>query len=215
MAETDGPAMLPTVQILILAAGASARMRGSDKLLQLIGGKPILRHVAEQALSSGAPVTVTLPLRHDRRCAALAGLELRIVEVPDADQGMSRSLRRGLAAIADGAGTADGVMILPADMPGFTAAALTGLIGAYQADPTRILRGAAADGQPGHPAIIPRDLWPELAAVEGDEGGRSVLARHGDRIRLIPLAGDMAVLDLDTPEDWAGFRSDPSRSGRE
>ena len=97
-------------------------------------------------------------------------------------------------------------MILPADMPGFTTAALSSLIGQFQTDPTRILRGGTADGQPGHPAIFPRDLWPALAKVTGDEGGRSVIQGNKDRVRVIPLPGPMALLDLDTPEDWAAWR---------
>jgi molybdenum cofactor cytidylyltransferase len=43
--------------------------------------------------------------------------------------------------------------------------------------------------------------------VTGDEGGRSVLAAHRDRVERIALPDDHAVLDLDTPEDWAAFRA--------
>lgn len=203
--------MRPTVHILVLAAGASSRMRGRDKLLQPVKGKPILRVVAEVALASGAPVLVTLPPLAEARRAVIAGLPLQIVDVPDAAQGMSRSIVRGLAAIAK-PGPEDGVMILPADMPGFSAKALADLISRFRTEPELIWRGGTVDGQPGHPAILPRDLWPELAAVSGDEGGRSVLKRHADRLRQVPLPGRMAVLDLDTPEDWAAYLGQPPGS---
>ena len=52
-------------------------------------------------------------------------------------------------------------------------------------------------------------LWQELAKITGDEGGRSVLKRHADRVRLLPLPDRMAVLDLDTPEDWAAWFGRP------
>jgi molybdenum cofactor cytidylyltransferase len=197
--------MVATVHILILAAGASSRMRGSDKLMQSVNRKPLLRHIAEVALATGSPVTVTLPPDATARLAALEGLPLRLVTVPDASEGMSRSLVRGLQSLTK-AGPTDGLMILPADMPGFTTAALTDLISAFQTDPTGILRGGSEGGLPGHPAIFPRDLWPALAQVTGDEGGRSVLQKNKDRVRVIPLPGQMAILDLDTPEDWAAFR---------
>lgn len=197
--------MAVTVHILILAAGASARMRGTDKLLEPAGDKTLLRHVAETALATGAPVAVTLPPDATARSAALEGLPLRLVPVVDADQGMSRSLVRGILALAT-AGPMDGLMILPADMPGFTTAALLGLIRKFQTDPTLILRGGTPDGAPGHPAIFPRDLWPVLAAVTGDEGGRSVIRANANRVRIAPLPGTMATLDLDTPEDWADWR---------
>ena len=197
--------MLPVVHILILAAGASSRMRGADKLVQPIGPIPLLRHVAQVAVATGAPVSVTLPPDSAARRAALRGLDLRIVEVPDAALGMSRSLVRGIAALAGG--PRDGVMILPADMPGFTTAALSDLIARFQAEPHLILRGGTADGQPGHPTLFPHDLWPTLTQVAGDEGGRSVLQQNQGRVRVIPLPGPMATLDLDTPEDWAAWRA--------
>lgn len=196
--------MRPTVHILVLAAGASSRMRGRDKLLQPIKGRPILRLVTETALSAGGPVLVTLPPMAGARRAAIEGLPVQVVEVPDAAQGMSRSLHRGIAAIVQ-PGAEDGLMVLPADMPGFSSKALADLISRYRAEPELIWRGGTIDGRPGHPAIFPGDLWPELTAITGDEGGRSVLKRHADRLRQVPLPGEMAVLDLDTPEDWASY----------
>lgn len=205
--------MRPAVHILVLAAGASSRMRGRDKLLQPVKGKPLLRMVTDVALATGAPVVVTLPPASDARRKVLAGSAASIVDVPDAAMGMSRSIVRAVAAVSAGdPGPEDGVMILPADMPGFSSKALADLISRFRAEPDLIWRGGTTDGAPGHPTIFPRDLWGELQAVTGDQGGRSVLVRHMDRVRLVPLPGRMAVLDLDTPEDWAAFLGRPAPS---
>jgi CTP:molybdopterin cytidylyltransferase MocA len=202
--------MQPVVHILILAAGASSRMRGADKLVQPVEGKPMLRRVAETAVATGAPVTVTLPASAPAREAALYGLDLARVAVPDASLGMSRSLVRGVAAIEMGkTGAMDGIMVLPADMPGFTIAALSDLIARFTGDPKDIWRGTDETGHEGHPTIFPRDLWPDLAAVSGDEGGRAIIKSHRDRVRLLPLPGHMATLDLDTPEDWVAYLGHP------
>jgi molybdenum cofactor cytidylyltransferase len=202
--------MPSTVHILILAAGASSRMRGLDKLLQPVDGIPILRRTAEAALATGSPVTVALPSASAARRQSLAGLELRLIEVPDAAQGMSRSLVRGTDAITETSNCpTDGLMVLPGDMPGFTAAALSGMIERSQASPQLIWRGGTADGQVGHPAIFPRDLWPDLLKVSGDEGGRSVLQAHRDRVSVLVLPEQMAVQDLDTPEEWAAYLGRP------
>ncbi|WP_128516651.1 nucleotidyltransferase family protein [Tabrizicola thermarum] len=198
--------MRPTVHILILAAGASSRMRGVDKLVQPIGGTPILRRVTETALATGSPVTIALPPEAEARREVLHGLTVGTIEVPDAQLGMSRSLVRGVAAVSTAAdGTEDGLMVLPADMPGFTPAALTRLVDRFQDSPQRIWRGSTEDGRAGHPIIFPRDLWPDLACVTGDEGGRSVLRAHQERVSALTLPGQMAILDLDTPEDWAAY----------
>ncbi len=202
--------MRPVVHILILAAGASSRMNGADKLVQPVEFTPILRRVAETALATGAPVTVTLPALAPAREAALSGLDLARIAIPDAGLGMSRSLVRGVAAIeAMDPGPDDGIMILPADMPGFTTEALAGLMAHFVANPANIWRGADEDGHEGHPTIFPRDLWRELAAVSGDEGGRSIINAHRERVRIVALPGQMATLDLDTPEDWAAYLGHP------
>lgn len=195
------------VTILILAAGASTRMRGADKLLQDVDGEPILRRQARIAGETGCTVIVTLPVDRPARSAALAGLHLRQVLVPDAATGMSASLRRGIAALVPT--PQGGVMILPADMPGFATADLAAMIAAFDAAPDRMWRGMAANGQPGHPAIFPADLWPALAAATGDQGGIGVIRAHPGRVSLFALRGDAAITDLDTPEDWAAWRSRP------
>jgi molybdenum cofactor cytidylyltransferase len=205
--------MRPVVHILVLAAGASSRMRGLDKLLQQVKGKPLLRAVTEMAIATGSPVLVTLHPDFPKREQALAGSSLQTVFVPDAALGMSRSIVRGLEAIQSSApGPEDGMMILPADMPGFSTKVLSELITRFREEPELIWRGGSVDGRPGHPAIFPRDLWPALAAVTGDEGGRSVLQDNKDRVRVVPLPGEMALLDLDTPEDWAAYLDRPQSS---
>ncbi len=200
--------MSAPVHILILAAGSASRMRGIDKLTEKVEGAPLLLHQVRVAIATGAPLTVALSPAFPARQEVLHGLPCRIARVPDAAKGMSAALRRGLMAIrAQYPGANAGVMILPADMPLFTSAALEGMIAAFVADPSRIVRGMTDHGQPGHPAIFPKVLWPELEAIRGDEGGRSVLLAHADRVLPYPLPGDMAVLDLDTPEDWAAWRA--------
>lgn len=197
-----------SVVIAILAAGASSRMRGGDKLLELVEGEPVLRRQVRLALATGAPVIVALPPDRPTRAAALVGFDIHITTVPDAHLGMSVSLRAALTVARGlGLGPKAGFMVLPADMPDFTAEALAAMVQAFAQNPDVILRGASEGGQPGHPAIFPRGLWEALDRVTGDQGGRAVLAALPERVRLLPLSGDMAITDLDTPEDWAKWRA--------
>jgi len=193
--------------ILILAAGASSRMGARDKLTEQVAGQPLLTRGCERALATGAPVTVVLPPDHPARHMTLTGLPLRIVIVQNAVEGMAASLRAGLASLPD---HSPGVMILPADMPDLTTDDLRLMLDHFARDPSRIWRGASADGQAGHPALFPAEFYPDLMAVQGDEGGRSVLMSHQNRVALVPLPGTNAVLDLDTPEDWAAWHAQHS-----
>ena len=190
--------------ILILAAGASSRMGGRDKLLEPVMGRALLRLVAERAVETGALVVVVLPPDRLARAAALDGLPLRQVIATDATLGMTASLRAGITSLPSDTAAA---LILPGDMPAITAADLRLLLALHRENPQLILRGTTADGREGHPALFPADLFPALCAVTGDEGGRSVLHTNRACLRLVPLPGENAVLDLDTPEDWAAFRT--------
>ena len=191
------------MQILILAAGAASRMRGGDKLLEAVDGEPLLTRISRAAVQTGLPVTVALPPDRPARDAALAGLDLRRVTVPDPAQGMAASLTAGLAVLPATAG----VMLLLADLPEIDAADLGAMRDAWRADPEAILRGAAEDGAPGHPVCFPPDLRGELMNLRGDDGARSVIQRHRARLRLLPLPGRHATTDLDTPEAWAAWRA--------
>jgi CTP:molybdopterin cytidylyltransferase MocA len=188
---------------LLLAAGASSRMRGGDKLLEQVAGQPLLRRQAEAAMSVG-PVMVALPPERPERRAALAGLNLQVATVANASEGMGASIRAGVAALP---AEATAVMILPGDMPDLDAAALRTMKSAQQAAPDHIWRGASADGTPGHPVIFPRRTFVDLAALEGDTGARSVL--RSEAPRLVRLSGEAALTDLDTPEAWAAWRRKP------
>ncbi len=191
--------------ILILAAGASSRMRGADKLLQQVNQQPLLHHMAQSALATDCPVFVTLPAEHGPRHAALETLPLTTVAVADAASGMAHSIRAGVAALPD---SITAVMILPADMPDLNATDLCQMRNAWHnATSNDILRATSADGTPGHPVIFPSRCFNALQALSGDQGAKSLLQDPTYQLKPVPLPGTHALTDLDTPQDWARWRS--------
>lgn len=194
------------LRIVIPAAGASARMRGGDKLLEPVEAMPLLRRQALLALGLCADVVVTLRPSDVERHAVLRGLTLQIAWVVQACEGMAASIRAGSL------GASGSVMILPADMPELDQSDLQNLIRAHSAAPQAIWRGASAAGLAGHPVIFPADLVVQLQRITGDAGARAVLSAHPERIRLCPLAAEHALTDLDTPEDWRAWRAKAQRA---
>ncbi|PJE29270.1 Purine catabolism protein PucB [Pseudooceanicola marinus] len=191
------------IAVLVLAAGASRRMRGRDKLLEDVDGEPLLRRQLRRALEAGiGPVLVTLPGLEHPRASTLDGLHVTPVPVRDADEGMGASIRTGVAALPPDLG---GVMILPADMPDLTAEDLRSVASHLTGDPTPILRGASGE-TPGHPVLFPADLFPALETLGGDRGAAPVIAANISRLTLVPLPGAHALTDLDAPEAWAEWR---------
>lgn len=191
-----------TAHILILAAGSSSRMRGGDKLLEEVGGEPLLRRVARVALATGRPVSVVLAADRPARRAALAGLDVVEVIAADAAKGMAASLVAGVMSLPQDAA----VLLLLADLPLVDRDDLIAVIAASAADPACIWRGADPDGTAGHPVLFPSDLRGDLLALQGDEGAKAVLRRHAGLVRPVSLPAGHATTDLDTPEAWEAFR---------
>ncbi|SFJ02611.1 NTP transferase domain-containing protein [Albimonas pacifica] len=202
-----GAAEKPFVTALLLAAGASSRMQGRDKLLEEVGGEPVLRRSARALVASGADeVIAVLRPGDEARRAALSGLAVTLVENPEAAEGMAASIRRGLSA-ADP--EADAVLLALADMPEVASAHADALIEAF--DPARgaaICRAADAEGRPGHPVLFGRRFFESLSRLTGDEGARDILRTNADFVRLVKTEGRGARLDLDTPEAWAAWRAE-------
>lgn len=189
------------VAILIPAAGASSRMRGADKLLEKVRGQPLLRDRVTIALGTGCAVAVTLPPGDTARRATLDGLSATLLPVPDAATGMSASLRTGAAwAMAQDAAA---LMVLLPDLPDLTGDDVHTLLQVN--DFETIFRGCDSNGTPGHPVILPARLLPELTRITGDTGARDLMRAHP--VTPVPLPGQHATTDLDTPEAWAAWRA--------
>lgn len=196
------PDQTSDIAILLLAAGQSSRMRGRDKLLEEVDNAPLLSTMVERAQETGCSVFVTLPSMEHQRSALIGSATP--VTVPDASEGMAASIRRGVAALPT---FIKAVMILPADMPELTSQDFLAVLQAYTSEDLTILRGASADGRPGHPVLFPQDCFEDLFALKGDQGARALLKSGTYPVRLVPLPEEHALTDLDTPEAWARWRA--------
>lgn len=198
----------------IPAAGRSSRMRGADKLLEPVKGQPILRRVAETALAADlGPVIVGLPPKDRARRKALRNLPVQIVEVPDADTGMSATLRAGATAASaeidkarpsGGDGEYFGMLVLLPDMPGIQADDLRLMSETFRSQGGSTVRAVGSDGRPGHPVLFPDHVLGSFEDLKDDKGAAALLEQ--ERVFELELPGDRATRDLDTPEDWAKWR---------
>ncbi len=194
------------IPILILAAGQSRRMRGTDKLLEPVDDIPLLRRQAKAARAvTRSRVIVTVPPAPHARHDVLEGLDVELLSVPDADEGISASLRSGVAELEE----APALMILLGDLPELTANDLRRVMSAVDlAGDTLIWRGATLEGKPGHPIVIRSTLYDGFLGLDGDNGGKDILSSRRHKMHLVKLAGERALRDLDTPEEWSQWRTE-------
>jgi molybdenum cofactor cytidylyltransferase len=186
------------VAAILLAAGRGTRMGGPNKLLEDIRGKAMVRRAAEAAVSSRAsPVIVVTGHEADRVASALNGLDVQRVHNPAFADGLSTSLKAGVAALpAD----ADAAVVVLGDMPDVNAALIDRLITAI--DPARgaLIAVPTREGRRGNPVVWSRRFFDELARIDGDMGARHLISQHNEAVVEVPVEDEAAFHDIDTPE---------------
>jgi molybdenum cofactor cytidylyltransferase len=182
----------------VLAAGRSTRMGAANKLLADIGGKPMVRRVAEAALASAArPVLVVTGHQVAEVGAALSGLDVTLVANPDYATGLASSLKAGVRALpADCAGA----LVMLGDMPRIAAEHLDRLIEAFAAEKGTAIVVPVHAGRQGNPVLWPAAYFPELLQLDGDAGAKRLIAAHAGQVREIDLGTNAIFADVDTPE---------------
>lgn len=186
------------VEAVILAAGRSTRMGGPNKLLEQLGGKPLVRIVTEQALASKASgVIVVTGHQAEQVEKALAGLKVKFVRNPDFAEGLASSVKAGIAAVP---AAADGAVVCLGDMPLIDARLIDRLIEAFAPDRGNLIAVPVSDGRRGNPVLWSRRFFAELMTLDGDIGARHLIVRHGEAVAEVAVEGHGAFLDIDTPQ---------------
>jgi molybdenum cofactor cytidylyltransferase len=186
------------IAAVILAAGQSRRMGGPNKLLAKISGKPLVRIAAEQALASKArPVIVVTGHERERVDAALQGLDVIRIYNPNFAEGLSTSLKAGIASLPP---EADGAIIALADMPQVDAALLDRLIAAFDPDKGALVVVPTVQGKRGNPVLWSRRFFGDLMHLEGDVGARHLIGRYSEAVVDVAASERGALLDIDTPD---------------
>lgn len=199
----DTPPSRQTIAAIVLAAGSSSRM-GAHKLLLPLGSRSVIAwSVAAACASQASDIIVILGRDAATVQAALdPGRYITLTNEAYA-RGQGTSLAIALAAVPQ---LTTGVVVLLGDQPFMTAAAINRVLATARHEPDRIVMGAAGE-QTGHPVYLPRRLFGELAALNGDAGARDIIARERAHMVRAPLHNDLAHLDIDTPEDYQRARA--------
>lgn len=179
-----------SVSGIVLAAGAGRRL-GGPKAELVIAGERLLDRAVRVLHDSGCAEVVAV-VRPETRVEGAV-----VVVNSDPERGMGSSLRLGLAAASG-----DRAAIVLVDTPGISADAVRRTLGV--AAPVAV---ATYGGRRGHPVVIDRPLWTNVAALAiGDAGARAFLREHPELVTEVACPGDPA--DIDTAEDLARFLGD-------
>ena len=185
--------------VAILLAAGSAKRFGSDKLLHALPHEVPIAIQAARNLAAVVGKDVLVVLRPEAK--ALSALFLkegcRAVVCDNAAEGMGASLACGVRA----AGAADAFLVALADMPFIRASTIEAVRDALASGAT--LAAPYFRARRGHPVGIAGIFRAELESLGGDEGAKTLLARHQDKMTKIPVGDPGAIRDIDTPGDLA------------
>jgi molybdenum cofactor cytidylyltransferase len=161
----------------------------------------MVRGVVEMLRQSKAdPIVVVTGHEGERVSAALRDLPVTVVHNPDFAQGLSTSLKRGIAALpAD----ADGALITLGDMPRVTAAEIDRLIAAFNPVEGRGICVPTRQGKRGNPVLWSRRFFDEMLQVAGDVGARHLIGTYPEMVAEVEMADDGVLTDIDTPQALA------------
>ncbi len=155
---------------------------------------------AARALLAAVPTVIAVVRADDEALAhALGAAGATIVRCADAGRGMGASLACGVRAVRARHPAAAGVVVALADMPWIRPATIARVAAA-------VAGGAAVaapfhDGRRGHPVGFGATCLDALAALDGDDGGKSVVAAQGDGLLRLDVDDPGVLRDVDAPAD--------------
>ncbi len=188
------------MNVVILAAGFSSRL-GRPKALARVRNLSLLRRTLTLAARiNGARIIVVLPRRAARYRIEARGLKVIFAPNPRRAEGLSSSVRRGVAQ----ARYSPALLLLPVDLVNLQSRDLARLISRWRAARRCVIARRIADprGAPhaGVPLILPRWLYPRALAVTGSVGLRDLIGTLPVQQRVL-LNLPSAALDVDTPQE--------------
>jgi molybdenum cofactor cytidylyltransferase len=184
------------ITVVILAAGRASRM-GREKLILMLGEKPVIWHVVKHVRDATLSdiVVVANPRNEHSIRHVLDGLNVRIVCNPSYEQGLASSIVAGVAEVRS---DTDALLLVQGDQPFVSAEMLRHLVTEWCENETDFV-AASYDDITTTPVLFGRALFGEMAALQGDVGARSVLKNHHGRVIPFPA---WHGTDLDTEDDY-------------
>jgi molybdenum cofactor cytidylyltransferase len=184
---------------LLLAAGGARRF-GSQKLVAMLDGVPIVRRAFDTLASVTDAVLVVVGSEATAVARALEGSYA--VFVPNAEwaRGLSTSLVRGIATVPR---KAEAVIVALGDEPMIDPDVCRALIQEWRETKQPIV-AVRYNGVQDHPVLFDRAVFIELMSLEGDVGAKSVINRVPERVAFVDVSAPQPI-DVDEPGDLRRF----------
>jgi len=193
------------IAAVLLAAGQSRRMGTDNKLLALIDGKPMVRHVAETLLASNVDDVLTVTGHEaDEVVKTMWDLSIPSVQNPDFDKGLSTSLKLGFELLHN---KFDGILVCLGDMPFVSQDQINQILEVFDPENGRSIIVPTQNGKRGNPALISTQFWEEVRDISGDIGAKALISANDHVVHTVEIDSSSIFADIDTPDILASLTS--------
>lgn len=163
-------------------------------------GTTLLQHTVDQAKASRArEVSVVLGSGAGEIQNKLHAEHVSIISNPKWNEGMSTSIRAGIASLSD---SVDAAILSLCDQPFLTSGIFDSLIETFSSSGKSIVT-CEYGGQIGPPVLFANTHFPKLYALKGDTGAKKIVSEHEYLVARVSFP--LGSIDLDTPEDYKKF----------
>ena len=178
----------------ILAAGKGTRFsgeRGESKLHAKIDQKPMYMHMMDkmQAFSS---VELFIVTGDEKIIEEAEKRGIFVVRNKEPEKGIAHSVVLGLKAVSHSfksgtdrkSGAPDGILFSVCDQPKLKISTIQRILNDAALHKKNVIC-AGYRGQKGNPVLWPAHCFAELLELTGDEGGRQMLTKYEEKVRII------------------------------
>ncbi len=198
----------PNIATLFLAAGASRRMGQSKQLLKIKDNQTLIEHsILAAKKSTSQYITVVLGANALRIQKVLSRqiTGINMVINKNWEKGMGSTLSVGLQHLLEQAPNLDAIIISVSDQPYLSTTIFDQLIEQYTLTQKPIIC-ADYGHKLGVPALLDKQFFPKLLALQADEGARGIIRSNRTLVASIPFP--KGAIDLDTPQAYQAYLED-------
>ena len=193
-----GAVSAPAIAAVVLAAGESSRM-GADKPLLMYRGRTFLDNIVSVLREAGIRrVVVVLGHHADLIQQSIDLSTVEVVVNQDYRRGQTSSLQAGLRAAGIGP---DAVVLCLVDHPAISAGTIKQLIQHFKSTGKPVVI-PQLNGKHGHPVLVGRELFGQIAALGSDQGADNVIHNYRGGTDFVEVSDPGILIDVDDAESY-------------
>ena len=203
--------MAMKIAVLIMAAGASRRMKGIKQLMPWKDSNFLVETIKTVQKSDATSVNVVLGSNADLIASTcqLTEMNINVFTNTHWDKGLGNSIAYGVQSLLKQYEPYNGILICLADQPLLEHQHLNNLIDQFEKNTSKII-ATDYNAKAGVPVLFPTLHFKALSQLDGDFGAKDYLNKHTNNI--ISLNATRQIIDIDTTREYEQLMAEAKKT---